>query len=91
MSAPLATLILLIPERVFFRGALRVFHGGMNMDDTAEYYTDDDIGTEYGNHGTFHDVPEQITKKRSDRKHTHKFHSNFKKDCLQAIMVSDKA
>ncbi len=28
----LATLILLIPARVFFRGALRAFHGGMNMD-----------------------------------------------------------
>lgn len=28
----LATLILLIPARVFMRGALRIFHGGMNMD-----------------------------------------------------------
>lgn len=28
----LATLILLIPARTFFRGASRVFHGGMNMD-----------------------------------------------------------
>lgn len=35
--------------------------------------------------------PEQITKKKSNRKHTNKLHSNFKNQHLQAIMIKNKA